>query len=103
MWELLEGVFDAFGNALIRNYLNVMCMNVSDEKMSDKKIKRFKALIYGVSATLFFAFLFGLFFFIEGVGIMRTIGVALMIASAFTVVLYIASGYILRFCRRTKK
>ena len=102
VWEILEGFFDAFGNAFIRNYLNVMSMGVADEKMSDKKIKRFKALVYGVSVTLFFAFIFGLFFLIEGVGLLRSLGIFLMVFSVLAVALYISIGYILRICRRSK-
>ena len=103
MWELLEGFFDVCGDAFVRNYLNAMYGGIADEKMSKQKRKRFKRLISYISVTLFFAFIFGLFFFIEGVELMKIIGIALMIFSVSIIILYIAVGYILRFCRNHKK
>ena len=103
MWELLEGFFDVCGDAFVRNYLNAMYGGIADEKMSEQKRKRFKRLISYISVTLFFVFIFGLFFFIEGTQLMRNVGVALMIASVASIILYIAVGYILRFCRNHKK
>jgi len=97
MWELLEGFFDVCGDAFVRNYLNAMYGGIADEKMSEQKRKRFKRLISYISVTLFFAFIFGLFFFVEGTQLMRNVGVALMIASVASIILYIAVGYIVRF------
>ena len=100
MWELLEGFFDVCGDAFVRNYLNAMYGGIADEKMSEQKRKRFKRLILYISVTLFFAFIFGLFFFVEGTQLMRNVGVALMIASVASIILYIAVGYIVRFFSR---
>lgn len=94
MWELFEGIFDMFGEEMINGYF---------KPFSEKKQKIIhRILLYSAGVLLILA-LIGLFLFIEGKGIARTIGIILLAFSLSLIILYFIIGFTLKLISKIKK
>lgn len=92
MWELLESLFDMFGDAFFRNYFKFVERKFPN---SEKHAKKVKVFVSGFFLAVFFVFLLSFFFFIEGNALLKFCGAISMIICVFFVVLFVVIGYIL--------
>ena len=103
--ELLEAIFDMFGDSIISGYFNLIegseLLNRGDKEERKKRLKRIISIVAGVIFLVGFVS-FMLCFLVKGM--LRNICLLIFLICVFIVVIYVLVGFILRWlCNRKNK